>query len=300
MGKATNGLGQFRGKVGAVVFRVNQGEQIVSAYQPQVRNPKSNLQTAQRNKFYLASQLNKLVSDYDIAGLGATPRNRRSEFVKNIVVNAISTLNDGLFTTSIKEDKVLFSKGSDSGLESLFTANTLTGTSATFGVNFQSTDGIDVSNVAVKIVQVLIKNNEYVGVKSFYLDLPEAGNTKTFNITVPTGTKVVLYAVPIRLKEGYRVVEQKLTQLQYDAATDENKYVVVGEYAESSASYQYYKSFVVASWGNSGDVVSPDEGGDEVVNPDGPNFNGGTTGENGSGSGGNQGDGGNDDGGIVG
>ena len=89
MARATSGLGQFRGKVGSVVFRVNQGQQIVSAYQPSVRNPKSNTQTAQRNKIYLASQLSKLVPREDIIGLApkGSVRDRRSMFIRNIIEN---------------------------------------------------------------------------------------------------------------------------------------------------------------------------------------------------------------------
>lgn len=266
MGKATNGLGQFRGKVGSVVFRVNQGEQIVSAYQPQVRNPKSNLQTAQRNKFYLASQLNKLVSDYDIAGLGTTPRNRRSEFIKNIVVNAVSNLNNGVFTTSIKEDKVLFSKGTDSGIEHLLVVAAVNEGRAQFSINFTDLDSNEVANLALKTIEVHIRNNEYVYLKSSYLQLPDSGTVQTYDVEIPDDTKVILYAVPFRLKDSYRVVEQKLTQLQFNSATNENEYVVIGEYGESAASYLHHKSFVIGSWGSAGVVATPNFE-DNVVNP---------------------------------
>lgn len=273
MARATNGLGQFRGKVGSVVFRVSEGQQIASAYQPQVRNPKSNLQTAQRNKMYLATQISKLVSQNEIIGLGTTPRNRRSMFIKNIIDNAVSRLNNGVFTTSIDEKKVLFSNGVDSRIKSLFTVTTGDGSAASYSLNFETTGGIDVTNIAIKTVEIRIQNNEFTYLKSSYLQLPNVGATQSYNINIPSGTKVILYAIPIRLKENYRVVDEELTQLQFNSTTGENEYVVVGKYGESAASYQYYKSFVIGSWGNSGVIVTPDGDGDEVVNPDGPNIN---------------------------
>lgn len=43
-------LGQINGKVGSAVFRTSLGIQIVQAYQPKVKNPRSDLQMTQRNK----------------------------------------------------------------------------------------------------------------------------------------------------------------------------------------------------------------------------------------------------------
>lgn len=267
MARATNGLGQFRGKLGSVVFRVSEGQQIASAYQPQVRNPKSNLQTAQRNKLFLASQLNRLVSDYDIAGLGSTPRARRSEFMRNILINAVSTLNNATFVTSIKGDKVLFSKGNPSILRNLITVS-----GVTIDIDFQNVNSEDVSNLALKMVEVIIENGVYKSVSSYYRNLPAVGSHQGYDVGSIESGKKLLYAVPIKLKEGYRVVNQQLTQLQFDSATGESKYVVVGKYYENAASYQYYESFLVGSWGDSGAVELPSGGEDSVVNPDAPSF----------------------------
>lgn len=51
MAKGTIALGQFRGKVGGQVLRVVDGQQIVQAYQPEIHDPKTNLQRCQRLAF---------------------------------------------------------------------------------------------------------------------------------------------------------------------------------------------------------------------------------------------------------
>lgn len=57
MGKANQGVfGSFRGKVGNVVGRVLQGQQVYAIYQPSVANPQTPAQIAQRAKFKKASE----------------------------------------------------------------------------------------------------------------------------------------------------------------------------------------------------------------------------------------------------
>lgn len=48
MAKGTIALGQYRGKVGGQVLRVVDGKQVMQAYQPSVRNPRTHAQQLQR------------------------------------------------------------------------------------------------------------------------------------------------------------------------------------------------------------------------------------------------------------
>lgn len=58
MGKASQGVfGFWRGKVGNVVGRVRQGQNVYSIYQPSVANPRTPAQVTGRSKFTLISQL---------------------------------------------------------------------------------------------------------------------------------------------------------------------------------------------------------------------------------------------------
>lgn len=57
MGKASQGVfGFWRGKVGNVVGRVRQGQNVYSIYQPSVANPRTPAQLTGRSKFTLISQ----------------------------------------------------------------------------------------------------------------------------------------------------------------------------------------------------------------------------------------------------
>lgn len=57
-------LGRFSGKVGSVVGQVSRGQQIIKAYQPQINNPKSAKQQAQRKAFATAVyDINKICRD---------------------------------------------------------------------------------------------------------------------------------------------------------------------------------------------------------------------------------------------
>lgn len=55
--KSTGLFGKNSGRVGGVVYSNYRGIQVVRAYQPQVKNPNSQTQIAQRARFKLASQI---------------------------------------------------------------------------------------------------------------------------------------------------------------------------------------------------------------------------------------------------
>ena len=62
MGKANQGVfGSFTGKVGNVVGRVRQGQQVYCIYQPNVGNPQTPAQQANRMKITLLSQLGSAI-----------------------------------------------------------------------------------------------------------------------------------------------------------------------------------------------------------------------------------------------
>lgn len=56
-------VGNWRKKVGNVVARVSQGRTILSIYQPEVSNPRTQAQQSQRNKLTLCSEFGGKVAD---------------------------------------------------------------------------------------------------------------------------------------------------------------------------------------------------------------------------------------------
>lgn len=112
MAKTPNGLGQFSGKVGGVVFAVRNGQQVVRQYQPVVQNPKSAAQMAQRAKGNLVGRLSAVTPAEAILGLGANNAERRSRFLGLHLKAAKVALSEGAFVASIPFADLVFSEGS--------------------------------------------------------------------------------------------------------------------------------------------------------------------------------------------
>ena len=283
MARATSGLGQFRGKVGSVVFRVNQGQQIASAYQPSVRNPKSNLQTAQRSKMYLASQLSKLVPREDIIGLAprGTARDRRAMFVTNILDNSVTVLGDDqIFASSIKAELLSFSKGFNLGHRNSGVSFDYDLSEEKFTISFIKNviSEEEFNRLAIKFINIGIVNGKYTGYKSSWLDLGTYDNTtqeeqfvREFNIAANRVGASIFYIIPVRLADNVKYSALRKTLVQY-IGDNENELVVQGEYSLNNAVLEWGESVNVYVSTQGGEIVPPFIGGDEVVNPDGPNF----------------------------
>lgn len=78
-------LNQWRGRAGGQVYRVRNGEQIVSAYQPAVANPKSDAQMMQRAKFNLMTKLNALFPASLLNGFSSSKGIARTMFSRKIM-----------------------------------------------------------------------------------------------------------------------------------------------------------------------------------------------------------------------
>lgn len=96
MSKAAHSpLGQWRGRTGGQVYRVRNGQQIVSSYQPAVANPKSDAQLLQRAKFNLMTKLNALFDARLLNGYSSSKGVARAMFSKNLMPGIYAQLLDG-------------------------------------------------------------------------------------------------------------------------------------------------------------------------------------------------------------
>lgn len=92
--------GKLSGKMGAAVFRVREGQQIVTQYNPIVKNPNTEGQQAQRAKFKLMSQLAAImgpgIGTMGVINLPARGRKtRRNGFVqKNFALAETESVGD--------------------------------------------------------------------------------------------------------------------------------------------------------------------------------------------------------------
>lgn len=270
MARATSGLGQFRGKVGAVVFRVSQGQQIASAYQPAVKNPKTNLQTAQRDKMYLASQISKLVPRADIVGLNprGSARDRRNMLIKNVIDYSGTSMENGVFKTVFPAQNLKLSNGRK--MEDYINPSLSSQSGSPITIAINASIGEETYNsLALKLVQFDVINDAYSAYKSSWLELPpfdESGVSLSASFTTTQGS--IFYLIPVLLNQNVRYSSERKTLIQI---SENSSFDVTGEYGINQAVYEWCDSMFIGTSGG-GEVVPPYIPDDEVVNPDGPSF----------------------------
>lgn len=94
--------GNLSGKMGSAVFRVREGQQVVTQYNPIVKNPNSEGQQAQRAKFKLMSQLAAVMGP----GFGTLSVTKRKTKGKPSQRNAFTQINFPLATVTAENQTV--------------------------------------------------------------------------------------------------------------------------------------------------------------------------------------------------
>lgn len=188
MSKATHSpLGQWRGRTGGQVYRVSRGEQIVSAYQPKVSNPRTAGQTQQRTRFNLMSRLNSLTPIELLRPFSATPATARALFSKSLMrgiraLNVASTTTEIVYTASIAPVDVHFGEGATLQPANInwnrdITVTPLAGDGCQVEVEASVFDNV----VAVRVIDVCKRprlDGDYVQVS--YADLTATERTVSF------------------------------------------------------------------------------------------------------------------------
>lgn len=154
--------GVLRGRQGNNVFTVQNGTQVVKAYQPVVANPRTNAQMNQRVKFSLAGKMSGATPSLAISGMsGGNARAKRSRFVGKIVKAATVSGSGSSLVASIDYNKVLYSEGS------LARYSTVPNVTAAFsGSSINSF--VDVSFPAMAVGAVVPEGYGEVGIAALY------------------------------------------------------------------------------------------------------------------------------------
>lgn len=95
--------GKISGKMGAAVFRVREGQQVVTQYNPIVKNPNTEGQQTQRAKFKLISQLAAVMAP----GFGTMSVTTRKAKGKASQRNAFTQLNFPLVEATSEDQEVI-------------------------------------------------------------------------------------------------------------------------------------------------------------------------------------------------
>ena len=105
--------GALRGRQGNNVFAVQNGTQIVRAYQPVVANPRTSAQQLVRARFALAGKISGFTPSLAVAGMrGSSARSRRAAFVSALSKAATAVETTGGYQATLPFANFVFSQGS--------------------------------------------------------------------------------------------------------------------------------------------------------------------------------------------
>ncbi len=182
--------GKLSGKMGAAVFRVRDGQQVVAQYNPIVKNPNSEGQQAQRARFKLMTQLAAIMSP----GFGTlSVTKRKAKGGKLNQRNAFSSLNFPLIQVTSEGDDVKASIPMEElKLTSSFRA--LPPLSLTEGRNAISVSmlGIAADVTTVRVVTVGYLNNQATIVNITDFPVREGGEVNSEITDIRAGNYTVL------------------------------------------------------------------------------------------------------------
>lgn len=217
MAKVTKMVGNFRGRVGGLVYSKGEGaENYVRAYQPQVLNPKTESQVDQRAKMNLIGRLSEVTPKSVIVGMGGSGRMRRSAFNSNLLKMAtIDRSTPGTVIAQLEPKDIIFSRGSEALSATVSTAATVTATSVSLGLTL---DDAELAGKYGERIVVAIIDPEDKGGYSFlrtaevvFADTTAVTVAIRFGTTIADETMVAVYRLPFILsEEGQSMVTEGL------------------------------------------------------------------------------------------
>ena len=238
MGKTNyNPLGQWRGHVGGLMFKVFNGEQVISPYEKRRRKDRTPQQLQVRAKFGLAGKLSKIIPAEVLVGMGGNGVHNRSAFMRRAVANAVVTVEESEYTAVLAPEKLVLSEGMSILLSS-------TPTIAATGVVSGTIDDVP-EEVAGIMVVALVANAEGEFVSTVYEVVTPNEGSASYSLktgATATGTKVNVYTIPMTLTaEGQSLMARE------EYAQEESGYALSLVMQESSSAVDYKHSQYVGS-----------------------------------------------------
>lgn len=245
MAKSPNGVGQFSGKMGGLVFAVRSGQQIVRSYQPIVSNPKSVAQRLQRAKANLVGQVSKIVPYQVLVGLGDSKVARRARFLRLAMNNAtasVSPSDPSIINSKLDVNNFVFSEGA---VVPTITLSVLTAASTSISGSLTRIAGVTdeelIASGALLVVTMLTTNGTYESVYYRFVDGSDllTGSTLSFSFSHPNegGYITAAYIAPFKTQDG--------------ASLRARANELFGEGADFAASMVYNPASLPVVYGNS-------------------------------------------------
>ena len=226
MGTSVGLVGPISGKIGTMVWYYRNGKQHQRVYISNPNNPKSTAQQLQRMKMALAGRLSKIVQDTALEGFDGSKTDRRSAFLRNVLLSTQST-EDG---ASIPFQSVVFSTGS-LGVMNGHTVSAGSSSPQQRALNITASHGSTEEPLPVGYGEryvVLCLNEEtsqFDYCATGLLNMPEEGSTSAQTLVVfRVGDKVnpytaVVYVVPFIAAQAQDGVDYRYTYLGTEDGT---------------------------------------------------------------------------------
>ena len=238
MGKSNyNPLGQWRGHVGGLMFKVFDGKQVIAPYEKRRRNDRTPQQLQVRAKFGLAGKLSKIIPSEVLVGMGGNGVQNRSAFMKKAVTNAVVTVEGGEYTAVLAPEKLVLSEGMSLLLSSTPTIAATGVVSGTIGDVPEEVSGI--------MVVALVANAEGEYISTVYDVVVPSEGTASYSLktgATGVGTRVNVYTIPMTLTaEGQNLMARE------EYAQEAAGYALSLVMQESSSAVDYKHSQYVGS-----------------------------------------------------
>ncbi len=194
MGKTDfNGLSQWTGRIGGLVFKVVNGKQVIMPYKKEVFNPRTKAQMSQRAKFALSGMINRIVPKEVLVGMSPDRRKRRPLFASNIARHANVSTAGGSVTATLDANDLMFSQG----VAAPVTVNRMT---ATDGLVSGTLEALPEKVDAVMMIAVVYDTTVGLYTRTVYEVLPAGETAISLDTqTTETGNVAHIYAVPMSL-----------------------------------------------------------------------------------------------------
>ena len=142
------------------MYRVRGGVQVVSNYQPNVSNPRTDAQLAQRAKFNLMTGINRITPIEVLRGYAGTPANKRASFAKDlskyITAQYVAPSDDeaGKYVGTIDPHNIHFDKLVESFFTTQISDVSLLDNDGSIEVHFNGAEFPDVEGLKLRVVDV--------------------------------------------------------------------------------------------------------------------------------------------------
>lgn len=232
MGKNVGLIGSVSGKVGNVVYAVQNGVQTVRAYQPVVVNPKSVAQQQQRAKGNAVGRISSFVPREAIMGLGSNGRMRRGEFLRSLLNAAVVAASGSGWNAKVNIQDIVFSRGSALQAVSLGSITPAAGsvTVALSGVATAVMPAEEYALHATRLVAMVYQGNDnrLVACSTALAVTPTQGGSAStvLQLGVVGDYEVYIYAIPMRANVNAAVAVQ--TDMVHLSDTDLMAFLGVG------------------------------------------------------------------------